>query len=469
MTRNTFLIVQRSYLSFIGTWGFWLGMIMMPVMIGIVSAFLMIEAGTSSTRYYVVLEQNNTVVADAIYEKISKRRNLTAEEQREIVESNLDSMSNSSTNPNEIAFETVEYSSAKFVEVKSPVNTIDELRPWLNGEQTLRYRNENVELFAAIVVPTDDKPVEYWSQNVIDDSLVAIVESALYELARRDVFNAQNVPHSILKDVDDAVRSVVKQRLRDEGDDQSSEVTFSDRAPFVMAIAMSFLLFFLIMSAVSFLLLGTIEEKSNRLFDCLLTSVSLYEFLLGKLIAVMLVSLSLLAVLLIILVTPFALIAVFAPLGLQEQEFLRALTDALADPNLLIPTLLCFLLGYIMYGSMFLAIGSLCESEQDSNTLVTPVMLVLFIPCFILGQAVSNPSSNLLDTVSWIPLFTPFLLMVRIPTEASLFEIIGQMVLMAVTSAIVLAASIQIFRTGAVQGLNVSDMAGRIASIFKRK
>lgn len=466
MTRNIFLIMQRAYLTLVGTWGFWIGMLSMPVMIGIVIVISVLAQTTSETRYYVVLEQGKTIVADAIYEEISDRKNITIEEQQQLLESSIDSLTDPSASRNlqtiESDFETPDYK-----EIKSPVKTIEDLRPWLSGEQKLEYRQKEVDLFAAIVVPKGNRPIQYWSQNVTDDRLVGIVRNALYELARREVFEEKNVPLTIMKDVDDAVRKVEERRLREEGDDQSSEVTFSDKAPYITALALSFLLWITIFSAVTSLLMGTIEEKSNRLFDCLLTSVRLPELLAGKMLAIMFLSLTIFSVWAVVLISPIVFFWSIFPAELIDIT--SALLDSVVNPAILLPTLLCFILGYVMYGSLFMAIGALCESEQDSQSLVSPMVLLLMIPIFVLTTVAEDLTNPIVGIVSWIPLFTPFLLILRIPTEASLFEIIGQFMLMAATSAAILAGSVQLFKAGVIHGLDISGVAGWIKSIVKQK
>lgn len=466
MTRNIFLIMQRAYLTLVGTWGFWIGMLSMPVMIGIVIIISVLAQTTSETRYYVVLEQGKTIVADAIYEEISDRKNITIEEQEQLLESSIDSLTDPSASSNLQTIES-DLGTPDYKEIKSPVKTIEDLRPWLSGEQKLEYRQKEVDLFAAIVVPQGNRPIQYWSQNVTDDRLVGIVRNALYELARREVFEEKNVPLTIMKDVDDAVRKVEERRLREEGDDQSSEVTFSDKAPYITALALSFLLWITIFSAVTSLLMGTIEEKSNRLFDCLLTSVRLPELLAGKMLAIMFLSLTIYSVWAVVLISPIVFFWSIFPAELIEIT--SALLDSVVNPAILLPTLLCFILGYLMYGSLFMAIGALCESEQDSQSLVSPMVLLLMTPIFVLTTVAEDLTNPLVGIVSWIPLFTPFLLILRIPTEASLFEIIGQFMLMAATSAAILAGSVQLFKAGVIHGLDISGVAGWIKSIVKQR
>lgn len=466
MTRNIFLIMQRAYLTLVGTWGFWIGMLSMPVMIGIVIIISVLAQTTSETRYYVVLEQGKTIVADAIYEEISDRKNITIEEQEQLLESSIDSLTDPSASSNLQTIES-DLGTPDYKEIKSPVKTIEDLRPWLSGEQKLEYRQKEVDLFAAILVPQGNRPIQYWSQNVTDDRLVGIVRNALYELARREVFEEKNVPLTIMKDVDDAVRKVEERRLREEGDDQSSEVTFSDKAPYITALALSFLLWITIFSAVTSLLMGTIEEKSNRLFDCLLTSVRLPELLAGKMLAIMFLSLTIYSVWAVVLISPIVFFWSIFPAELIEIT--SALLDSVVNPAILLPTLLCFILGYVMYGSLFMAIGALCESEQDSQSLVSPMVLLLMTPIFVLTTVAEDLTNPLVGIVSWIPLFTPFLLILRIPTEASLFEIIGQFMLMAATSAAILAGSVQLFKAGVIHGLDISGVAGWIKSIVKQR
>jgi hypothetical protein len=98
-----------------------------------------------------------------------------------------------------------------------------------------------------------------------------------------------------------------------------------------------------------------------------------------------------------------------------------------------------FLAGYLMYGAIFLALGSLCESIQEAQTLLGPVALVLALPMMLIAPALDNPNAPLIEMASWFPLFTPFLLLVRAPAGLDWIEIAGMGGLMLLALIVVLA------------------------------
>ena len=225
---------------------------------------------------------------------------------------------------------------------------------------------------------------------------------------------------------------------------------------------MAFLLWTLIFSVVNYLLMGTIEERSNKIFDTLLTSVKLPQLLAGKLIAVLAVSLT--------LMTFWGLGGTAVSLwagSMLPGDAVSAITSVAAaalKPAILLPALLSFVIGYLMYGSVFLALGSLCDTIQEAQTLMTPLLVLLMSPLLMFIIAIDDPASPVVQTVSWVPLFTPFLLILRMPTEPPLWEVAAQLVLMAAATAVILWLAAKVYRAGAVHGTGVND----VLSWFRR-
>ena len=98
---------------------------------------------------------------------------------------------------------------------------------------------------------------------------------------------------------------------------------------------------------------------------------------------------------------------------------------AVLDPGLLLPALGYFIIGYLMYGAVFLAIGSLCETLQDAQTLMSPMMLIMMVPLFLVMMAIDSPDSPIVAIASWVPLWTPFIMLARLPQDVGMFDIIG--------------------------------------------
>ena len=219
---------------------------------------------------------------------------------------------------------------------------------------------------------------------------------------------------------------------------------------------MAFSLWFLIFSVINYLLMGTIEERSNKIFDSLLTSVKLPQLLAGKLLAVLLLSLTLMAFWSFGSgrLTWFVRDSIPADVA----QGIGSLLAAAAKPALFVPAIISFVLGYLMYGSLFLALGSLCDTIQEAQTLMTPLFVTLMAPLAMLAFAIQDAESALIEIMAWVPVFTPFLLILRMPTEPPLWEVLAQLGLMAATTLLILHLATRVYRAGAVHGAGVNDV-----------
>jgi ABC-2 type transport system permease protein len=220
-------------------------------------------------------------------------------------------------------------------------------------------------------------------------------------------------------------------------------VTAEDRAPFLAAALMTFGLWIAIFSVANMMLTGVIEEKSGKIIDALLSSVQLEEVLAGKLLGVACVTLTLFAA--------WGLLGSGMTTlrgGLPEGDGFAAIARALLDPKFLLLAVAHFIVGYLLFGAIFLGLGSLCESLQEAQTLMGPVILILMVPALLFPVAVENPASPVLGTLTWIPLFAPFLGVLRATGEMPLWQVLAPLVVSAATVPLVLWGAAAVFRAG---------------------
>jgi ABC-2 type transport system permease protein len=97
---------------------------------------------------------------------------------------------------------------------------------------------------------------------------------------------------------------------------------------------------------------------------------------------------------------------------------------------------------------MFLAIGSLCSSPREANTLITPLMLLMMVPVFLIQFFVRDPNGTVATVFTWIPLYTPFAIVVRMSADPPLGELIGSALTMIAMTGLALWTSARIFRFG---------------------
>lgn len=465
--RNIYLVFRRDYLGYVRAWGFWLGILSMPLLIAFGAFAAGLAASTTPVRYYTVLEDAD-VYGPAIEDDFLRTQRALEEGLAAAVQS---------TGISEEAAEQATQASAarlpRFVRVAPPASSVEALRPWLLGEQLVSGPDGAKPLFAVINVPQGGSEIEYWSENATVGDLRGRVESVAQEVTRRRFLAEREIDPDVLKQADEAAPDVLQRLVRTAEEEAASgnEVTLSDQAPRFIAVGLSYVLWFIIFSAGQYLLMGTIEERSNKIFDTLLTSVRLPQLLAGKLLAVLGVTLTM------FVAWSFGG-ALFAALGASQMSdemrtSIMEIISAGLQPAILVPTLISLVLGYLIYGVIFMALGSLCDTIQEAQTLLSPMLMLLMLPMLGIVFALEDPNSPLVTGASWVPIFTPFMLILRMPTEPPLWEVLAQIGLMAATAMIILWLATKVYRAGAVHGAGVGDalawMKGLIPGLGKKK
>jgi ABC-2 type transport system permease protein len=218
-------------------------------------------------------------------------------------------------------------------------------------------------------------------------------------------------------------------------------------ASFLVPVILVMMMFMMIFVGATPLLQGVVEEKMQRISEVLLGSVPPFQLMLGKLLGTVGVATTLAAVYL-------------------GSGFVGAWYYGLGE-FLTLPVLAWFLvfetLGVLMYGSLFVAIGSACTSTQETQTLLLPVMLLAMIPLFVMTQVILEPDSTLSAGMSLVPTATPMLMVVRvaIPPGVPWWQPVVGVVLVLLTTLLLVWAAGRIFRVGILmqgKGANLAEM-----------
>jgi len=164
------------------------------------------------------------------------------------------------------------------------------------------------------------------------------------------------------------------------------------------------LMFMAVMVGGSPQLNGVLEEKMNRIGEVLLGSASPMEILCGKLIGMSLTGL------------------VLSSIYLGGALFLGRGQGYLTEIQPEIPAwfLLFQVLALLMYGSLFIAVGSACSDMKQAQTMLTPVTLTASLPMLLMMPVIEDPNGNLARVASLFPPATPMLMLARLTAGARL-------------------------------------------------
>ena len=170
--------------------------------------------------------------------------------------------------------------------------------------------------------------------------------------------------------------------------------------PYVLLLLMFMML---MMSAVP-LLTAVMEEKSERIAEVLLGSATPWQFMIGKIIGSLGVSLTTSAI--------YVAGAVFTLSRMDMSEII---------PYDVIPWFFVYmLLNIIMVGSIMAALGATCNDSKDAQAMQFPLMLPIIIPLFLMMPVILNPLGKMATGLSLFPLWTPMLMLLRQSTSVTI-------------------------------------------------
>ncbi len=151
---------------------------------------------------------------------------------------------------------------------------------------------------------------------------------------------------------------------------------------------------------------GVIEEKTNRVVEVMVSSVSPVQLFAGKLLGVGAVGLTqfLVWVSCVVALSFFGAHAASAS-GLKLPEL---------QPVVLVLFVVFFLLGYFLYGALYAAVGAAVNSQQEAQSLVFPVLMPLIVGFMFFPMVLSSPDSTLSTVLSLVPFWTPLLMFLRV-------------------------------------------------------
>jgi ABC-2 type transport system permease protein len=182
-----------------------------------------------------------------------------------------------------------------------------------------------------------------------------------------------------------------------DGERQTS-TAFNRTVPFVFVG----LLVFGVMIGAQTLMTSTVEEKSSRVIEVLLSAVSPLELMAGKVMGQMAVSLLVLG---IYIGVGVLMLSSFAMLGLL-------------DPWLIAYLVIFFLITYFLFASVFGAIGAAVTEMREAQALVTPVMLLLMVPWLLVAPVARDPNTAMAIALSFVPPVNTLAMMIRMASTS---------------------------------------------------
>lgn len=212
-----------------------------------------------------------------------------------------------------------------------------------------------------------------------------------------------------------ALKAVVPLALETRKVSEGKLTNESGGATFALAYAMGFILYISLLLYGSQVMSSVIEEKSNRIMEILVSSLTPFQLLLGKVVGVGLVSLLQIGV----WTTAAKLLRDYQP---QIMKAIGAGGAAGGGVPFMLPSmptdllvifLTFFTLGFLLYSAAYAAIGSMCNTIQETQQAQMPVMLFIIMGLMSMFALLNEPNGNLARVLSLVPPLAPFVVPVR--------------------------------------------------------
>ncbi len=339
----------------------------------------------------------------------------------------------------------------------------EELKPYVRGEQQLEVRGQRVPVSAALLIPGDfgslivrprslgrsaidptnsgpPPQIEYWSANASEFSLREEIERVVNGEIRRREYLARGLDTAAVREVEQTyLPFTTLNPKKEKGQEKVGTIdTIKQWAP----SGFVYLLWLSIFVILQMLLNNTIEEKSNRIIEVLLSSVTPGELMMGKLAGIAAIGLTMVGVWMA------ALFGVLSWKSGGASHLAGQILVVLKGSNLVPLFSLYFLLGYIMYAAFILSLGSVCNTIKEAQSYMGVLTMVMMVPLLTMTFIPRDPNGPVARVLSWIPLYTPFTMMNRATADPPLVDLIGTFILLVLTAAGALWMSGKIFRIG---------------------
>jgi ABC-2 type transport system permease protein len=183
---------------------------------------------------------------------------------------------------------------------------------------------------------------------------------------------------------------------------------------FAVAYIGSFFLYMVILLYAVAVMRATLEEKTNRIVEVIISSMKPWHLMLGKIIGVGAVGLTQMTIWLTAGILMFATGLPMLIAARPELANLSELREFLPGLGLLALFVGYFVFGFFMYSGLYAAVGAMCNSDEEAQQAQFPLIMLLVVPIVMVANVIENPMTPLATGLSLFPLFSPILMWARV-------------------------------------------------------
>jgi ABC-2 type transport system permease protein len=294
-----------------------------------------------------------------------------------------------------------------------------------------------------------------YSNQQISLTVSKTIENQLEQIIEHQKLKAAGIDLTILSEAQSTVHISTK-IITEGGGTTNSKAEASMGIGFICGI----LIYMFIFMYGTMVMRGVIEEKTSRIVEVIISSVKPFQLMMGKILGVALVGLTQFAlwILLTIAIASFAELmfmdegSMTTELNSTQQSILLSelsnLTGGINLMQIFVSFIFYFLAGYLMYSSLFAAVGSAVDAEADTQQFVLPITIPLILAFILIQPIMENPDGPLAFWMSIIPFTSPVIMMVRLPFGVANWELALSMCVLILSFVLTTYLAGKIYRTG---------------------
>lgn len=331
------------------------------------------------------------------------------------------------------------------------------------------FKAEKAGDYRAFLVIDDDlaknpSAVSIYSEKTVSQDVKANIEKMLSQYVEHVKLESYNVP-GIEKMIEDS-RTEVRASTYKMGEDGKEENSNVDVAA-AIGILMTTLIYMFIFISGSQVMNSVVQEKVNRVVEVMVCSAKPWELMFGKIVAVALVSLTQIAIWIMMTGVLAMVGANLAGVDFQETANMAAMNPQavqLADMSegehfiadlmgvnwgmVVGMFVLYFIGGYLLYASMFAGVGAAVDNENDTGQFMMPITIIVLFALYAGIYSAQNPDGPLAFWCSLIPFTSPIVMMVRLPFDVPFWQLGLSLGILAVTVVLMILLAAKIYRVG---------------------
>lgn len=343
-------------------------------------------------------------------------------------------------------------------------------------EELRKMGAENKEGFTGVLVIDEDltvnpKAVGLYSFKQMPEGLTAYVNEKLSQYVsdcKLKAYQTEDIDRIV---ADSRFRlSVPTYRWNESGETQRSSGAMAG----FIGMALAFISFYFISAFGGSVMNGVLEEKKNRIMEVMVSSVKPFDLMAGKIIGIGLVGLVqmllwiafgalLIFILMMVMIgsavdlsslanmTQADVTGMAANMGADSFRDMQDSISVLSSvnfPQMILMFVLYFVGGYLLYASLYAAVGASVSSDEDSAQFMMPVMLLLMFSFYAGFGSINNPEGPLALWCSYIPFTSPIVMLVRIPFGVPIWQQALSVFILYASAWLIVWLSARIYRVG---------------------